>query len=114
MPELLYEKRDRKTFLTALLTTGPQLIKHEADLDELIGAIEWVRASESVRFLVIRGAGETFCVGDDPPWFILHQGPPRQECSPLPPILEPSAASFHRQPLSSPWEGPRMGSTRRR
>jgi enoyl-CoA hydratase len=33
--------------------------------DELIGAIERVRASESLRFLVIRGAGETFCAGDD-------------------------------------------------
>jgi enoyl-CoA hydratase len=33
--------------------------------DELVAAIEMVRKSESVKFLVINGAGENFCVGDD-------------------------------------------------
>jgi enoyl-CoA hydratase len=33
--------------------------------DELIAALERVRASETVKALVIGGAGETFCAGDD-------------------------------------------------
>jgi enoyl-CoA hydratase len=33
--------------------------------DELTTALEQVRASETVKVLVIRGAGETFCAGDD-------------------------------------------------
>jgi enoyl-CoA hydratase len=33
--------------------------------DELIGAIERVQESTTLKVLVIRGAGETFCAGDD-------------------------------------------------
>lgn len=33
--------------------------------DELVAALEEVRRSETVKFLVIRGAGGTFCAGDD-------------------------------------------------
>ncbi|MFL5911602.1 MAG: enoyl-CoA hydratase/isomerase family protein [Gaiellaceae bacterium] len=33
--------------------------------DELIAAIERVRSSTTARFLVIAGAGDSFCVGDD-------------------------------------------------
>jgi len=33
--------------------------------DELVAALEEVRRSETVKFLVIRGAGDTFCAGDD-------------------------------------------------
>ncbi|MBN2180234.1 MAG: enoyl-CoA hydratase/isomerase family protein [Deltaproteobacteria bacterium] len=33
--------------------------------DELVAAIEMVRQSVSVKFLVINGAGNNFCVGDD-------------------------------------------------
>lgn len=33
--------------------------------DELVAALEQVRRSETVKFLVIRGAGDTFCAGDD-------------------------------------------------
>jgi len=33
--------------------------------DELIAAIDRVRQSTSVKFLVIQGAGDTFCAGDD-------------------------------------------------
>lgn len=33
--------------------------------DELVAALEQVRRSETVKFLVIRGAGGTFCAGDD-------------------------------------------------
>ncbi|MHB8690183.1 MAG: enoyl-CoA hydratase/isomerase family protein [Solirubrobacteraceae bacterium] len=32
---------------------------------ELLEALRWVQASEDVRFLVIQGAGGTFCAGDD-------------------------------------------------
>jgi enoyl-CoA hydratase len=48
--------------------------------NELVAAIELVRHSESVQVLVIDGAGETFCAGDDisemPEW-----GNPRQVMS---------------------------------
>ncbi|MBD3253813.1 MAG: hypothetical protein GF383_01905, partial [Candidatus Lokiarchaeota archaeon] len=44
--------------------------------DELLNAIEKVRDSEKLKFLVIRGAGENFCVGDDitemPRWGDAH------------------------------------------
>ena len=33
--------------------------------DELVAALRWVQASEEVKLLVIRGAGGTFCAGDD-------------------------------------------------
>ena len=33
--------------------------------DEMVRAVERVRASSAVKFLVIRGAGGTFCAGDD-------------------------------------------------
>lgn len=33
--------------------------------DELVAALEEVRRSETVKFLVLRGAGDTFCAGDD-------------------------------------------------
>ena len=33
--------------------------------DELIAALELVRRSHSIKVLVIQGAGETFCAGDD-------------------------------------------------
>jgi enoyl-CoA hydratase len=33
--------------------------------DELVAALEQVRRSETVKFLVIRGSGSTFCAGDD-------------------------------------------------
>jgi enoyl-CoA hydratase len=33
--------------------------------DELTAALEWVQDSESIKVLVIGGAGETFCAGDD-------------------------------------------------
>jgi enoyl-CoA hydratase len=32
---------------------------------ELLEALRWVQASEDVKFLVIQGAGGTFCAGDD-------------------------------------------------
>lgn len=32
---------------------------------ELVGALEWVQASTTVKVLIIQGAGETFCAGDD-------------------------------------------------
>jgi enoyl-CoA hydratase len=32
---------------------------------ELLDALRWVQASEDVKFLVIQGAGGTFCAGDD-------------------------------------------------
>jgi enoyl-CoA hydratase/carnithine racemase len=64
MQELLYEERDRTAFLTLNRPQVRNCLSMKLS-DELIGAIERVRASESLRFLVIRGAGEMFCAGDD-------------------------------------------------
>ena len=64
MQELLYEERDRTAFLTLNRPHVRNCLSMKLS-DELIGAIERVRASESLRFLVMRGAGETFCAGDD-------------------------------------------------
>jgi len=64
MQELLYEERDRTAFITLNRPHVRNCLSMKLS-DELIGAIERVRASESLRFLVIRGAGETFCAGDD-------------------------------------------------
>jgi enoyl-CoA hydratase/carnithine racemase len=64
MQELLYEERDRTAFITLNRPHVRNCLSTKLS-DELIGAIERVRASESLRFLVIRGAGETFCAGDD-------------------------------------------------
>ena len=64
MQELLYEERDRTAFLTLNRPHVRNCLSMKLS-DDLIGAIERVRASESLRFLVMRGAGETFCAGDD-------------------------------------------------
>lgn len=64
MQELLYEERDRTAFLTLNRPQVRNCLSMKLS-DELLLAIERVRASESLRFLVIRGAGETFCAGDD-------------------------------------------------
>ena len=64
MQELLYEERDRTAFLTLNRPQVRNCLSMKLS-DELLGAIERVRASEALRFLVIRGAGETFCAGDD-------------------------------------------------
>jgi enoyl-CoA hydratase/carnithine racemase len=64
MQELLYEERDRTAFLTLNRPQVRNCLSMKLS-DELTCAIERVRASETLRFLVIRGAGETFCAGDD-------------------------------------------------
>ena len=64
MQELLYEERDRTAFLTLNRPHVRNCLSMKLS-DELLGAIERVRASKALRFLVIRGAGETFCSGDD-------------------------------------------------
>jgi len=64
MQELVYEERDRTAFLTLNRPQVRNCLSMKLS-DELIGAIERIRASETLRFLVIRGAGETFCAGDD-------------------------------------------------
>ena len=64
MPELLYEERDRTAFLTLNRPQVRNCLSMKLS-DDLMKAIERVRASESLLFLVIQGAGETFCAGDD-------------------------------------------------
>jgi len=62
--QLIYEEKDQVARITlnrpdALNALGKKLS------DELVKAIEMVRQSTKVKFLVIKGAGSNFCVGDD-------------------------------------------------
>ena len=52
--------------------------------------------------------------GPETPQSVLHQRPPQQEGSSLPPIPEPPTASFHHQQPTSPGGEQRMGSIKRR
>jgi len=61
---LLYEESDAVARITLNRPEVHNALSIQLS-DELIGALEKVRASRSVKFLVIRGAGESFCVGDD-------------------------------------------------
>ncbi len=64
VPELIYEEREDVAFITL---NRPQAYNalSRALSDELITAIERVRASETLHILVLGGAGGNFCVGDD-------------------------------------------------
>jgi enoyl-CoA hydratase len=61
---LLYEERGAVARITLNRPEVHNALSIQLS-DELIAALENVRASRSVKFLVIRGAGESFCVGDD-------------------------------------------------
>jgi len=61
---LIYEEKDK----TAFITLNRPEVKNALSMklsDELVAAIEIIRQSKKIRFLVIRGAGNNFCVGDD-------------------------------------------------
>jgi enoyl-CoA hydratase len=62
--ELIYEERGDAAFIT-LNRPGVYNALSRALSDELVNAIERVRASEALHILVLRGAGPAFCVGDD-------------------------------------------------
>ncbi|MHA1274232.1 MAG: enoyl-CoA hydratase/isomerase family protein [Promethearchaeota archaeon] len=61
---LIYEKKDRAAYIT--LNRPDKLNALSMKLsDELVEAIEIVRKAKRLNFLVIKGAGNNFCVGDD-------------------------------------------------
>ena len=62
---LIYEEREKTT---AFITLNRPAVKNALSMklsDELVSAIELVRKSRKLKFLVIKGAGNNFCVGDD-------------------------------------------------
>src|SRR4051794_15738027 len=66
MPEqqLIYEERDKVAFVTLNRPQSRNCLSMQLS-DDLVAAIERVRAAEHLQTLVIRGAGDTFCAGDD-------------------------------------------------
>jgi len=62
---LIYEEKEKTT---ALITLNRPEVKNALSMklsDELVTALEIVRKSKKLKFLVIKGAGNNFCVGDD-------------------------------------------------
>lgn len=62
--QLLFEEHDG----VARITLNRPEVRNALSMrlsDEFVAAIERVRDSTTTRFLVIRGAGKTFCAGDD-------------------------------------------------
>ncbi len=62
---LIYEEREKTT---AFITLNRPEVKNALSMklsDEIVSAIEIVRKSKKLKFLVIKGAGDNFCVGDD-------------------------------------------------
>jgi enoyl-CoA hydratase len=62
--ELIYEERERVAQITLNRPHVRNCLSMELS-DRLVEAIEHVRQSERLDALVIRGAGDTFCAGDD-------------------------------------------------
>lgn len=62
--QLIYEEKDQVARITL---NRPKVLNALSKRlsDELVKAIEMVRQSTKVKFLVIKGAGSNFCVGDD-------------------------------------------------
>ena len=61
---LIYEEK----YKTAFITLNRPEVKNALSMklsDELVSAIEIIRKSRKLKFLVIKGAGNNFCVGDD-------------------------------------------------
>jgi len=61
---LIYEVKDK----TAFITLNRPNVKNALSMklsDEIVSVIEIVRKSRNLKFLVIKGAGNNFCVGDD-------------------------------------------------
>jgi len=61
---LIYEEKDK----TAFITLNRPEVKNALSMklsDEIVEAIEIIRQSKKLKFLVIKGAGNNFCVGDD-------------------------------------------------
>jgi enoyl-CoA hydratase/carnithine racemase len=62
--QLIYEERDGVAYITLNRPQVRNCLSMRLS-DDLVEAIEKVRESDDVRVLVIKGAGDTFCAGDD-------------------------------------------------
>ena len=62
--QLIYEEKDQVARITLNRPDALNALSKRLS-DELVKAIEMVRQSTKVKFLVIKGAGSNFCVGDD-------------------------------------------------
>jgi enoyl-CoA hydratase/carnithine racemase len=62
--QLVYEERDQVAWITLNRPEVYNALSMQLS-DEIVAAVERVRQSSDVNFLVIKGAGENFCVGDD-------------------------------------------------
>ena len=61
---LIYEVKEKTAWITLNRPDVMNALSMRLS-DELVYAIEKVRQSTKVKFLVIKGAGDNFCVGDD-------------------------------------------------
>ncbi|MHA1492161.1 MAG: enoyl-CoA hydratase/isomerase family protein [Promethearchaeota archaeon] len=62
--QLIYEEKDKVARITLNRPKALNALSMRLS-DELVEVIEIVRRSVSLKFLVIKGAGNNFCVGDD-------------------------------------------------
>ena len=62
--QLIYKEREQVAWITLNRPAVYNALSMQLS-DEIVAAVELVRQSTELKFLVIRGAGENFCVGDD-------------------------------------------------
>ena len=62
--QLIYEEKEQVAFITLNRPIVLNALSMKLS-DELVAAIEIIRESTKIKFLVIKGAGNNFCVGDD-------------------------------------------------
>ncbi|MBY8992544.1 MAG: enoyl-CoA hydratase/isomerase family protein, partial [Candidatus Lokiarchaeota archaeon] len=61
---LIYEEKDKTAFITLNRPEVYNALSMKLS-DELFSVIEIIMQSKKLKFLVIKGAGNNFCVGDD-------------------------------------------------
>ena len=62
--QLVYEEKEQVAWITLNRPEALNALSMKLS-DEIVEAVERVRQSTKLKFLVIKGAGENFCVGDD-------------------------------------------------
>ncbi len=62
--QIIFEEREKVAWVTLNRPKSFNALSMKLS-DELVAAIELVRKSTKLKFLVIKGAGNNFCVGDD-------------------------------------------------
>ncbi len=62
--QIIFEEKEKVAWITLNRPKALNALSMKLS-DELVAAIELVRQSTKLKFLVIKGAGDNFCVGDD-------------------------------------------------